>query len=307
MPLPHRQDGLAPSDPASQRRRWLGRALGTVSWAALAGCASPWPPVPTGSGSSSARQRLRESAEAHGGAAWAALRDVNLAVAGLGSPAPGEADRGAGLVQVRWLPAAGVMALQSTDAAHPAGRQSHWRRWGDNPAQGAWRGSTPLTEPTALATAAWQCELLRLWWLGPAAALGSVGALNWAEPETLHGRRCDHLHLSRLLDQGGAAAGPLSLFIDRERGWLRRLRVPMGGGGPAWGGVAELDLYDHRRLHGVLWPLRCQLKRPPSPWGPTPRIWQLTGLDVNRGYDADDLAAADWSGVAAPPARPTPD
>jgi hypothetical protein len=239
-----------------------------MSGAALAGCASPWPGVPPGGGSPSARQRLLDCADAHGGPAWAALHDVNLAVAGLGSPA----DNDAGAVQARWLPAAGVLALQGpgSPAAAPAARQAEW---------------------------------LRLWWLGPVAVLDRPGVLNWAEPETLDGRRCDHLHLSGPADRGTIAASQLSLFIDREQGWLRRLRLPDDGGS---GGVAELDLSDHQRLHGVLWPRRCQLSRPAPLGGAAPTLWRLTGLDVNRGYAADALAGPAWTDAARPPAKPWP-
>ncbi|MDH4392568.1 MAG: hypothetical protein QE285_14240, partial [Aquabacterium sp.] len=49
------------------RRRLLGRALALPlgPLLALAGCASTWPEVPASPGSTSARARLREAADAH--------------------------------------------------------------------------------------------------------------------------------------------------------------------------------------------------------------------------------------------------
>lgn len=293
MHLPTCPDG--PSRPSLHRRQLLGRALALLPWAALAGCTSPWPLVPAGSGSSSARQRLRDSADAHGAAAWAALGDVALAVDHLWWPTGGLA----GPAQLRWLPAAGVMALQSTDTA---GRLVQWRRWGRGAEQRAWRDALPVTDPTALAASARQADLLRLLWWGPAAVADHPGVVNWAEPETLDGRRCDHLHLSSVPGLSGAAPGRLSLFIDREQGWLRRLRVAVDGPG-AGGGVVEVDLAEHHRLHGVLWPLRCQVMRPLVSLGSAPLVWRLTGLDVNRGLQPEQIAGPAWSGPATAPAR----
>ena len=307
--------------PALRRRRLLGHALALMPWAALAGCASPWPPVPAGTGSSSARQRLRDSADAHGAAAWATLKDVNLAVDGPGASTIGSAGGLAGRAQVRWLPAAGVMALRSANAANAADaadaanaaaaahasdsthRLTLWRRWGPDPAQRAWRDAVPVTDPATLAAAAHQADLLRLLWLGPVAVADHPGVVNWAEPETLDGRRCDHLHLTDLPGPDGAAPSRLSLFIDREQGWLRRLRRSVDDRIAA-GGMVQIDLAEQHRRHGVLWPLSWRVTQPQAALRAAPVAWRLTGLDVDRGVRPDQIAGPAWSGVAAAPARP---
>lgn len=315
---PDRADRAGPCGPALRRRRLLGQALTLMPWAALAGCASPWPPVPAGTGSSSARQRLRDSADAHGAAAWATLNDVNLAVDGLGASPIGLAGGLAGRAQVRWLPAAGVMALRSANAADAAdaanaaapadaGGSAHrltlWRRWGPDPALRAWRNTVPVTDPATLAAAAHQADLLRLLWLGPVAVADHPGVVNWAEPETLDGRRCDHLHLTDLPGPDGAAPSRLSLFIDREQGWLRRLRRSVHDRIAA-GGMVQIDLAEQHRRHGVLWPLSCRVTQPQAALRAAPVAWRLTGLDVDRGVRPDQIAGPAWSGVAAAPARP---
>lgn len=324
---PDRADRPDQRGPALRRRRLLGQALALMPWAALAGCASPWPPVPAGTGSSSARQRLRDSADAHGAAAWATLKDLNLAVDGPGASTIGSAGGLAGRAQVRWLPAAGVMALRSTnaanaanpanpaDAANPANpasptdasdsahRLTLWRRWGPDPAQRAWRDAVPVTDPATLAAAAHQADLLRLLWLGPVAVADQPGLVTWAEPETLDGRRCDHLHLTGLPGPDGVEPSRLSLFIDRDQGWLRRLRLSVDDRIAA-GGMLQIDLAEQHRRHGVLWPLSWRATQPQAALRAAPVAWRLTGLDVDRGVRPDQIAGPAWSGVATAPARP---
>ena len=306
---PDRADRPGQRGPALRRRRLLGRAMLLMPWAALAGCASPWPPVPAGTGSSSARQRLRDSADAHGATAWATLQDVNLDVDGLEASTNGLAGGLAGRAQARWLPTAGVMALRSanaanaTDASDSAHRLTLWRRWGPDPAQRAWRDAVPVTDPATLAAALQQADLLRLLWLGPVAVADHPGLVAWAEPETLDGRRCDHLHLTGRPGPDGAAPSRLSLFIDRDQGWLRRLRLSVDDRIAA-GGMVQIDLAEQRRRHGVLWPLSCRVTQPPAALPAATAVWRLTGLDIDRGVRPDQIAGPAWLGVAAAPARP---
>lgn len=262
------------SPPTLQRRRLLGRALvlPLSPLLALAGCASTWPEVPAGPGSSSARARLREAAEAHGLPGWRQLRDVNLGFDHLPWPAAHGLQRG-GPAQMRLLPASAEAALQVTP--------------GDP-------GGTPLT-----------AALHRLLLLGPLALADFDGVVNWAEPVTLEGRRCDHLHLPLAPGLGGMVADRLSLFIDRDQLWLRRLQVSLSGLDRA--AVVAVDLAGHRRLHGVVWPLRLATAGGGGLLGnPPPLAWQVTGLDVDRGYPPEALRSTPWAGRAAAPAARLP-
>lgn len=256
------------------RRRLLGRALvlPLSPLLALAGCASTWPEVPAGSGSSSARARLREAADAHGLPGWRQLRDVNLGFDHLPWPAAHGLQRG-GPAQMRLLPGRADAALQVAP--------------GDP-------GGTPLA-----------ASLHRLLLLGPLALADFDGVVNWAEPVTLDGRRCDHLHLPLAPGLGGMVADRLSLFIDRDQLWLRRLQVSLSGLDRA--AIATIDLAGHRQLHSVVWPLRfATVGGSALPGSPRPLAWQVTGLDVDRGYPADALRAWPWAGRAAAPAQPLP-
>ncbi len=272
MPLRFTQ----PADgPAVWRRHLLGQML---AWplAALAGCAAPWPAVPAGPGSSSARARLRESAEAHGLAGWRVLRDVSLGFDHLPWPAARGLQPG-GAAQMRLLPADGTAVLHA-DSHDPA--------------------SAPLTTPLA-------ASLHRLLLLGPLALADFDGLVNWAEPVTLEGQRCDHLHLPLAPGLGGMVADRLSLFIDREQLWLRRLQVSLTGLDRS--AIVTVDLAGHRRLHGVVWPLRFASAGGPGLVGAAPPLaWRVTGLDVDRGYPPEALRSWPWPGRASAPAAPLP-
>ena len=302
---------FVPPTPALLRRRLLGRALlmpllPLSPLIALAGCAQPWPAVPGGPGSASARNRLQQSAERHGLAAWRQLQSVSLAFTGFWSPQGPAVAAAAQAVQARWLPDQRVLALGWPTAAGP---QQLWRRTPGADLQ-LWRDHAAVADPVERQAAALLADLHRLLWAGPMALAdtadtsNTTAAVNWAEPETLHGLRCDHLHLEIAPGLGFALADRLSLFIDREQGLLRRLRVSLTGLGLGLGTAvqrqAEVDLFDHRRLFGVAWPTRFEARSPRA------GVWQLIGLEVNRGFSADDMGGAVWRGAAAGAVRALP-
>ncbi len=267
--------------PAPLRRRLLGHALAVplVPLLALAGCATPWPAVPAGPGSTSARARLRAAADAHGLAGWQQLRDVNLGFDALPWPTAQGLQPG-GPAQLRLLPASAALALV-LDATAP-GPSGH---------------ADPDTQRLAAA-------LHRLLLLGPVALAAFDGSVQWAEPVTLAGRRCDHLHLPLAPGLGGAASERLSLFIDRDQLRLRRLQVSLSA--LHADALVQVDLADHRLLHGVLWPLALQTVAGSGPLAAAPLAWRLTGLDVDRGYPAAALSTRPWSGGAQRPATRLP-
>ncbi len=284
--------------PAPLRRRLLGRALllPLSPLIGLTACVSRWPEVPAGPGSPSARSRLQESADAHGLTAWRRLQSVSLGFAGFWSPLGAAAGAGAEAVQARWRPGDGVLALGWPSAA---GQRQLWRRTPGTEVR-LWRDGRPITDQAERQAAALLADLHRLLWLGPMAVADTTAAVQWAEPQTLQGLRCDHLHLALAPGLGLAATDRLSLFIDRDRGLLRRLRVSLSNLGTSPPGLAEVDLFDHRRLHGVAWPTRFETRSPGA------GSWRLMGLDVDRGFSADDMSDAAWRGKAAQAAHTLP-
>ena len=317
----------SPSPPGAAalpgRRRWLARALG---WplAGLGACAAPWPEVPAGPGSSSALARLHESATAHGLAAWRQVQDLNLglrrepystvgadsAVGTVGTVgtvgATGAADAS---LQLRWLPAQRLLAWHDAGLALP---QQGWRRWaapapespGADPGdQRLWQVGQAVSDPTRLQESARQIDLLALLLLGPMALVDAAQPVNWAEPATLDGRRCDQLTLDRLPGLGGTGVSRLALFIDRDAALMRRLRVMSNADQGQPGAMAATwDLPEPIPLQGLYLPRLCLRVAPPRALGQAPAGWRLVGLDLNRGYAPSAVNGAQFSAVAAAPA-----
>ena len=291
------------------RRRWL-RQAGAWPAALLAGCAAPWPEVPAGPGSPSAAARLAESAAAQGLAAWRQVRDLSLDLLETpGRPASARADA----LQLRWLPQQRLLAWQA--AGTPAPLQG-WRRWpapglgavsGDGADLRLWQAGEPVSDGAALAAAAALADLQRLLLLGPMALVDTAQPVNWAEPATLDGRRCDQLTLDLSPGLGGGASSRLALFIDRDQALMRRLRVMAGAEqGRPDALAATWDLHDPVLLHGVYWPRGCRRSGPARGPGQAPAAWRLRGLDLDRGLQFADLSAPPFSALAARPAAVLP-
>lgn len=312
-PHPHPRHALqAPEPLASEngptvgRRQWLARAVGWP-WALLAGCAAPWPEVPAGPGSPSALARLQESAVAHGLAAWRQVQDLSIDLQR--GPARGQG-AAADTWQWRCLPAQGLLAWRN-----PVLAQQGWRRWASASNVGAaaqqatvqlWQAGQPVTDPAQLQAAAQQADLLRWLLLGPIALIDTRPAVNWAEPATLDGRRCDQLTLDAAASPGGTDGSRLALFIDRDQGLMRRLRVmSIAEQGQAGARAATWDLPDPVLLHGQHWPRLCQRTGPVRLGGDT-ATWRLTGLDLNRRLQASDVQSAPMGAAATAPAAALP-
>lgn len=303
--------------PLPGRRRLLARALG---WplAGLAGCATPWPEVPAGPGSSSALVRLQESAAAHGLAAWRQLGDLNLGLrrepnSAVGKDGAVDAVDAVGAaddsLQLRWLPAQRLLAWHDAGLAQV---QQGWRRWaapapespGTDPGdQRLWQAGQAISDPTRLLESARQIDLLALLLLGPMALVDARQPVNWAEPATLDGRRCDQLTLDRLPGLGGTGVSRLALFIDRDAALLRRLRVmSIADQGQPGAMAATWDLPDPIQRQGLHLPRLCIRLAPPRALGLAPAAWRLVGLDLNRGYALSAVSGAQFSAAAARPA-----
>jgi hypothetical protein len=280
-----------------------------VPW--LGGCATPLPlsgaarPV-----SAAAQRRLLDSAEAHGLADYRRIADINIGYDGQWRPLidriqPEVVDAGyRGASQERLLPQAGVNAQRYRG---PRGvKQVFWRRGSAaDPAgelllryDGALSDRADLRTAAALVAEAYPMFLLGpLWLVERAVPVGIDGT------ERVHGRLCDVVQLWLQPGFGQVRTDRVAALIDRDDHVTRRLRFTLEGFAGTRGAVAEVDTFAHRRLFGVLWPMRSY-EEVVHPLRLPAHDWFITGLDVNRGYGADALRAPDFEGAAAMPARP---
>jgi len=292
------------------RRSVLGAF--TLPWL-VGGCTTPLPLVPQPAGDGDAAARLRDSAQAHGLDAYRRLTDINISYSGewrplVGRVQPVVVDQGfRGSSQERLMPQAGVVAQAYTG---PMGRkQVAWRRAGrdgrtdDRGDVAVWFNGVRSTDTAAQDAAALVAEGYGLFLLGPLWLADRGLRMRTGGTERVDGRTCDVVDVWMAPGLGRVATDRVALCIDRADGLVHRLRFTLEGFASTQGAVAEVDTFEHERRFGVVWPMRSY-ERIVHPIALPAHDWRITGLDVNRGYDANDLSGVSFQGSAAAPAKP---
>ncbi len=295
--------------PCTRRRLLALGALAPTAWLAACGTPLPRPGGPPGGATADGQALLRESADAHGWAAYRTLTDINIAYGGEWRPfidriQPVVVDKAfRGASEERLLPREGVVAQAYTG---PAGRKHVWWRRG-SAAQagevGVWVNGTPSADAALLDASALVAEAYGLFLLGPLWALDRGAPVLRDGSERFDGRLHDRLQLWVAPGLGRVAQDRVTLLVDRSTRITRRLRFTLEGFAGTQGAVAEVDTYDHERRFGVLWPMRSY-EEVVHPLRLPAHDWFVRGLDVNRGHGADALRGPVFTGAAAAPAKP---
>ncbi|MDQ6628365.1 MAG: hypothetical protein M3Z29_07955 [Pseudomonadota bacterium] len=290
------------------RRTLLGAIA--LPWL-LSGCSSPLPLLKAPAGDAEAASRLRDSARAHGLDAYRDLKDINVSYSGAWRPLvnriqPEVVDAGfRGSSQERLMPGAGIVAQSYSG---PMGRkQVVWRRGGRAPDEPGtaevWFNGVRSNDGAAQSAAALVAEGYGLFLLGPLWLVDRGLPVQMGGTERVDGRLCDVVDVWLSPGLGRAATDRVALCIDRVDSVVRRTRFTLEGFVRTQGAVAEVDTFEHERRFGVLWPMRS-FERIVHPIALPAHDWRVTGLDVNRGYEAKDVTGASFQGAAAAPAAP---
>ncbi len=298
------------------RRRWLTLAALPATGGLLGACSTPLPlaAVAPSAASAAAVQRLADSANAHGLAAYRQIADINIGYAGQWRPLvnrvqPEVVDEGfRGPSQERLMPASGVVAQayrgikgskqvfwQRGKTAAPAGR--------DQGEVAVWFNGQASQRASELAAAALVAEGYGLFLLGPLwvasrQAAGLAVPSEVAGTERVNGRLCDVVNVWMSPGLGHAATDRVSLLIDRDDHVMRRVRFTLEGYEGTRGAVAEVDCFEHARRFGLLLPMRSY-EEVVHPLRLPAHDWFVTGLDVNRGYGVEALRGPQFCGAAA--------
>jgi hypothetical protein len=302
--------------PLIGRRTWL--AALTLPWL-VGACSTPLPLGPSPGADADAADaadaiaRLRDSARAHGLDAYRQLTDINVAYNGEWRPLidrvqPEVVDAGfRGSSEERLLPRSGLVAQAYTG---PKGRkQVVWRRGppagrGDELGDVAvWLNGVRSSEPAVQDAAALVAEAYGLFLLGPLWLADRGLPVRRGGSERVDGRMCDIVDVWLRPGLGRVARDRVALCIGRTDGLVHRMRFTLEGFANTRGAVAEVDTFEHERRFGIVWPMRSY-ERVVHPIALPAHDWRITGLDVNRGYGADDVSGARFTGAAAAPARP---
>ncbi len=300
------------NEPVSPLRRRLLLAL-PLAPAALAGCGTPLPLNAPPRRTSEGEALLMASARQHGWDAFRAIADINIAYDGAWRPLingiqPEVVDAGyRGSSEERLMPALGVNAQRYRG---PRGsKHVFWRRGLGTPEQpgevGVWYDGRESADAKLRTASALVAEAYGLFLLGPLWLAGRGFAAERAGTERVYGRLCDVVHVWITPGLGQVAADRVSACIDRDDGITRRLRFPLEGFAGTRGAVAEVDTFEHRRLWGVLWPMRSY-EEVVHPLRLPAHDWYVTGLDLNRGYAPEALRGPAFTGAAAAPAARLP-
>lgn len=282
--------------------------LGALAAPLLQSCAAPLAPMGNPATSGAAEALLARSAAAHGLAALAAITDLNVSYAGewhalVGSLQPELVDSGfRGRSEERLLLPQGLVGQAHTG---PKGNKQVVRHMAPAPGDvRVWFNGEEAHDQPRRDAAALVVDDYSLFLLGPMVLAGSwraqrVAALELGMPE----EGCDILRVRMQPGQGLSEADDLAVFVGRQDRLMRKVRFTLNGLDSTRGAVAEVETANHVTLHGVQWPTRFheRLLRP-LPLGV--HDWRLTGLDVNRGWDAAAIGGAGFTGRALAPASP---
>lgn len=295
--------------PDVRRRQLLLGTAAALSLPGLAGCAHPLPPAGEPRTSSVGQKRLMDSARAHGLEAYRTLRDIAVAYDGawrplIGRVQPVVVDAGfRGPSEERLLPHRGVNAQAYRG---PSGtKQVAWRRGDGSPGRpgqvAVWFNGRASTEAAALDAAALVAEAYGLFLLGPLWLAERGFAAELTGRARVNGRACDVVEVWMRPGLGRVAQDRVAVFVDRDDNVTRRVRFTLEGFAGTRGAVAETDSLEHRRVGGILWPVRSY-EEVVHPIRLPAHDWYVTGLDLDRGMTEAELAGERFTGAAAAPA-----
>ena len=257
---------------------------------------------------------LRQSADAHGLAAYTSIQDLNVSYAGhwrrlVGVLQPTLVDSGfRGGSQERLLLRDGITAQSHLG---PKGHKQVVRiSAGTGSSTEVWLNEVQIHDRDRVDAAAFVVEAYALFLLGPIllvanqnphretqAALAKMQELRQGKARY----SCDVLNLKVRPGFGNADEDELALYIDRDTHLMRRVRMTINGLESTRGALVDVDTYEHRLIHGIMWPTAFH-ERLLRPAPLDVHQWRLTGLDINRGLRPAELTGPQFTGNALIPA-----
>jgi hypothetical protein len=142
--------------------------------------------------------------------------------------------------------------------------------------------------------------------LYPAFYVQRASALELAGTSVVNGHDCDVLLAVLRPGIGNSREDRVLLSIDRETKLVRRVWLTLEGSEPSQGAVVSVVHEKFVNIGGVTWPTHFYetVVRPFA--GLPAHDFYLTGLDLNRGLQANDFAGGRLSERAARPASALP-
>ena len=283
----------------------------------LAGCGSM--PVPKGlSSQPEAIALLEQAQQAHGKAAFAAVKDISVSYIGTWFTAitkiqPEITDVAFRQTsEERMLMADGLIAQIHSG---PSGQKMVVED-SKNPASGAlsvgnsaqyngklsiWYNQVPHTGAAQMAASHIVLHAYQLF-LYPAFYVQRASLLELAGSDVINGRPCDKLLAVLHPGIGNSPEDRVQLCIDRQDKRVRSTWLTLEGSEPSKGAVVSVVYDKFVEVGGVVWPAHFYetVVRPLA--GLPAHDFSLSGIDVNRGLTRADFADGKFLGKAAEPA-----
>lgn len=245
---------------------------------------------------------LAEAAEAHGRFAFAQLNDINVAYDGEWF------ERVASLQRVlvdrdfrksseeRYLPRAKIAAQTHRG---PGGVKQVARLPGTIQVwyNGALNRDRERNDAAQLVVDAYQLFLL-----GPLFLQDRNTVVETAGVALIDNQPHDLLLATITPGFGVAAIDRVLAYVSRRDRTFARVRISLGGLRSTRSAAVEVDMADYVDRLGVRFPTRF-FERVTFPVRLDAHRWQVTGLDVNRGYGATDIQGETFTWLAAAPAK----
>ncbi|MFK7829594.1 MAG: hypothetical protein AB8B57_07445 [Congregibacter sp.] len=299
--------------------------MATLRWlllftsALLAGCAVDFPRPVTGVGmvnpesvdadaDLSGDELFSLTFTAHGGAQLAKLEDLNVALDGrwkflITRIQPLVTDhRYRVQSEERISPVQGVYAARYEG---PAGTKQVFRGPGKIR---VWYDGVETEDPDVLASTALTADSFQLFSLGPLSPIArgdsaagglsdEFGYIRLPDVEEA-GRRYHRIYRRLVPGLGLSESDELVLWIDAETHRTFRVDITLEGYRTTQGAHVDVTFLSFVERAGILLPVAFN-ERVRGPIAISAHRWWLTGLDLNRGWQAEALNTAPWAAIAA--------
>jgi hypothetical protein len=283
----------------------------------LTGCGSM--PVPKGlSSQPEAIALLEQAQQAHGKAAFAAVKDISVSYTGTWFTAitkiqPEITDIAFRQTsEERMLMADGLIAQihsgpggQKTVVEDSKDKSVGQKNGNFNGKLSIWYNQVPHTGAPQVAASHIVLHAYQLF-LYPAFYVQRASLLELAGSDVINGRPCDKLLAVLRPGIGNSAEDRVQLCIDKQDKRVRSTWLTLEGSEPSKGAVVSVVYDKFVEVGGVVWPAHFYetVVRPLA--GLPAHDFSLSGLDVNRGLKRADFADGKFLNKAAQPAALLP-
>jgi hypothetical protein len=271
----------------------------------LAGCA-PFPKAPTGDEvpqGLSAREVFDRSLAEHGGDLRQHRGDINFATDGEWyslilriQPVVTDA-RFRISSEERYRPSEGLYAVRHTGpdgvkqvVRSPTGMTVHYN-------------GVKETDPVKLRATAMTTDAFRMFHLGPSFFVDRTESMTRLPDTTEGGVRYHRLLVNIKPGFGEAMADQAVLWVRADNFRLFRIHQTLNGFETTQGAHVDTTFLAYRRVGAYLFPVRF-LERVRGPIRIKAHAWYVTGIELDRGWQPQDVQGSGFRGAAAAPVQP---